>query len=238
MSATPPQSGEPVQQGDDPQRRARVARCRGWNASRAHQQAAGRARATAFTAEYQAAAGQRSFDAMSARFRAEAGLRPLSGAAVSAYVSPEQIRGALGRPLPGALQRIVHTAWRQGFGADVSYWLSPAGTMSGMGEGDPWDGSTEDFGPPLPPGTLFTQATALSDGDDSIGEPLLTDHTWQTFEPGWLVCQDCWQVAICPACLARAGEALDHPSAIAEVLRRLPQICCETHGSSHSTSAG
>lgn len=45
----------------------RRAQCRAWSADHAHQMAAGKTRAQAFTHEYQAAAGMAAFQSFSAR---------------------------------------------------------------------------------------------------------------------------------------------------------------------------
>jgi hypothetical protein len=60
--------------------------CQGWNAERAHQVRAGKARAQQFTTAHQRAAGQAAFTAFSARWRAAQGLAPLSAEAVGRYL--------------------------------------------------------------------------------------------------------------------------------------------------------
>ena len=50
----------------------------------------------------------------------------------------------------------------------------------------------------------------------------LDEHTWADLVPGWLVCDECWLVAICPVC---------QPDWWADaVITRLPHALCGTHG--------
>src|SRR5579859_2172168 len=86
--------------------RWRQLQCRGWNADPAHQQMAGMA----------------SWSAFSARWRAAGGLCPLSAAAVRKYVTPDLIRHPF-RPLSPELQQDIYRAWCAGMCAHVADWL-------------------------------------------------------------------------------------------------------------------
>src|SRR5690348_18414900 len=81
--------------------------CRGWNADLAHQQRAGMA----------------SWSAFSARWRASGGLCPLSAAAVRKYVTPEMIRHPF-RPVSPERQQEIYRAWCAGMVAGVVDWLA------------------------------------------------------------------------------------------------------------------
>lgn len=118
----------------------RRAQCQAWNADRAHQVAAGQARARGFTHAHQSAAGMTAFQAFSARMRASHGSPQLFPLAAAKYVEPDEI-GSFAGALPPALQAIIHAAWAAGNGWGVDHWL-----------GDP--------GERLPLGSLFAQ------GDD------------------------------------------------------------------------
>lgn len=111
-------------------------RCRAWNADRAHQRAAGQARAaTGFTHEHQEAAGHCSFAAFSARYRASQGLRPLSGEWVRRYVTPDMIR-LVARALSPEIQQRVWDAWvggdPRGVVALLDAWALEANTAEGV----------------------------------------------------------------------------------------------------------
>ncbi len=58
---------------------ARASQCRTWNATRAHQVAAGKAHAAQMTQDEPSAFGHAAFNAFSARFRAVQGLPPPLG---------------------------------------------------------------------------------------------------------------------------------------------------------------
>jgi hypothetical protein len=150
----------------------RSSRCRVWNADRAHQVAAGQARARAFTHAYQSAAGLASYAAFSARFRADHGSPPLNGDWVRRYVEPDQIRGPLGAALPLPLQEIIHAGWSAGIAYGIHYWLD-----------DPDDADLR----AVPVGSLF--------------DPEFAAHQWIATAPGWAMCQQCYLAAICPDCL-------------------------------------
>ncbi len=96
--------------------------CRGFNADRAHQVAAGRVRAGEFTPAHQSQAGQASFSAFSARWRAEQGLPPLSVEDARRYVRPALIRRN-GIPLEPALQQRIYRAWCAGYLFGVLRWI-------------------------------------------------------------------------------------------------------------------
>jgi hypothetical protein len=96
--------------------------CRHWNADRAHQVMAGKARARQFTPEYQSAAGQASYTAFSVRMRAQHGSPQLWPEAAAKYIAPAEIQ-FYGLTLPPPLQRIIHAAWCAGHGEPVTYWL-------------------------------------------------------------------------------------------------------------------
>jgi hypothetical protein len=102
---------------------SRAAQCRNWNATRAHQVAAGKARAAQMTQEERSAFGHAAFSAFSARFRAVQGLPPLSTAAAQRYLTPRDIR-RLGLPLAPDLAETIHRAWCAGHLLPVSAWLS------------------------------------------------------------------------------------------------------------------
>jgi hypothetical protein len=102
----------------------RSVQCHIWNADRAHQVAAGKARAAQFTPESQAAAGHASFAAFSARWRAEQGLAPLSAADAQRYVTLDMIRSLIGIPLAPALQKAIWRAWCFGLLLGDAVWLS------------------------------------------------------------------------------------------------------------------
>ncbi len=115
----------------------RRTRCRMWNADRAHQVAAGKARAKAFTSEYQSAAGSASFIAFSARMRAEHAGVQLFPQEAARYVQPADIRCPYG-PLPFVLQQCIHAAWAAGQGWGIDHWLAepderlPLGSLFGQ----------------------------------------------------------------------------------------------------------
>jgi hypothetical protein len=102
---------------------ARAAQCRTWNAMRAHQVAAGKARAAQMTQDERSAFGHAAFDAFSARFRAVQGLPPLSAAAARRYLAPGDIR-RLGMPIAPHLAETIYCAWCAGQLFPVSAWLS------------------------------------------------------------------------------------------------------------------
>ena len=102
---------------------SRAAQCRTWNALRAHQVAAGRARAAQMTLEERRAFGHAAFSAFSARFRAVQGLPPLSVDAAARYLTPQDIR-RLGLPLAPHVAETIHRAWCAGHLLPVSAWLS------------------------------------------------------------------------------------------------------------------
>jgi hypothetical protein len=99
-------------------------RCKQWNADRDHQRMAGKIRAQAFTSTYQAAAAHAQQTQFSAQWRAEQGLPPLSAEAVRRYLTPEMIRGPLGRPLDAVLQVRIYRAWCAGYLYGVPLWLN------------------------------------------------------------------------------------------------------------------
>lgn len=101
----------------------RALQCQEWNADSAHQLMAGKVRAQAFTREYQAAAAHAQQTQFSARWRAEQGLPPLSAAAVQRYLTPQLIRGPLGRALDADLQARIYRAWCAGYLYGVALWL-------------------------------------------------------------------------------------------------------------------
>lgn len=148
-----------------------VLRCQAWNADRAHQVMAGKARAKQFTTAHQSAAGVASFAAFAARFRAEHGSPPLNGQWVARYVTSEQVRGPMGIALPAPLQAIVHAAWCAGLPYGIDYWLD-----------DPDSPSLR----AVPLGSLF--------------DPAFGGHVWLARENGWAMCQDCALAAYCPFC--------------------------------------
>lgn len=123
----------------------RRAQCRAWNADHAHQVAAGKTRAQAFTHEYQAAAGMAAFQSFSARMRAEHGSPQLFPQAAARYVAPEQIGAFAGR-LPLPLQQIIHAAWAAGYGWGIDHWLGepdervPVGSLFALGDEHAWQG--------------------------------------------------------------------------------------------------
>jgi len=102
---------------------ARAAQCRMWNATRAHQVAAGKARAARMTQDERSAFGHAAFDAFSARFRAVQGLPPLSADAAARDLTPRDSR-RLGMPLAPHLAATIHRAWCAGQLFPVSAWLS------------------------------------------------------------------------------------------------------------------
>jgi hypothetical protein len=101
----------------------RAVQCRMWNATRAHQVAAGKARAAQMTQEERSAFGHAAFSAFSARFRAVQGLPPLSAAAAARYLTPHDIR-RLGLPLAPPLAETIYCAWCAGQLFPVAAWLS------------------------------------------------------------------------------------------------------------------
>jgi hypothetical protein len=104
----------------------RAVQCRAWNATRAHQVAAGKARAARMTQDERSAFGHAAFAAFSARVRAVQGLPPLSAAAAQRYLAPRDIR-RLGMPLAHItppLAETIHRAWCAGQLFPVSAWLS------------------------------------------------------------------------------------------------------------------
>jgi hypothetical protein len=119
--------------------------CLGWNADHAHQVRAGKARAQQFSTAHQQAAGFASFAAFSARWRAAQGLAPLSAEAAGKYLTPDQIRGPLGLPLPGEVQATIYRAWCAGVLVGVLAWC-------------------DDDPPPEPDGLWAAQAP-LPDGE-------------------------------------------------------------------------
>lgn len=85
---------------------------------------AGRVRAQAFTSAYQSAAAHAQQTQFSAQWRAEQGLPPLSAEAVRRYLTPQLIRGPLGRPLDAVLQARIYRAWCAGYLYGVPLWLN------------------------------------------------------------------------------------------------------------------
>src|SRR5690242_11198872 len=81
--------------------------CRGWNADAAHQQMAGMA----------------SWSAFSARWRASGGLCPLTPEAVRKYVTPDMIRHPF-RSVSPERQQEIYRAWCAGVVAGVVDWLT------------------------------------------------------------------------------------------------------------------
>jgi hypothetical protein len=152
-------------------------RCRAWNADRAHQVAAGKARARAFTPAHQSAAGLASYAAFSARFRADHGSPPLNGDWVRRYVAPDQIRGPLGAALPAPLQQIIFAGWCAGIPYGIAYWFDDPDAVDLRS---------------VPAGSLF--------------DPDFATHQWVAREPGWVMCALCYLAAICPACLPGGAD--------------------------------
>lgn len=204
--------------------------CQAWNADPAHQRAAGKARATGFTAASQSFAGSQAYSAASARWRAEHGLRPLDANAVRSYVVPGQIRDPLGQALPAALQRIIFDAWIAGFPHGVSFWLSSSREGEDAGGARDTDvvGKVDEAELPFPPGSLFAQGSPQTANDAALAA-----HDWQerVSDPGWLVCTSCWSVAICPAHLPAFADDPDFARL------RLAIIVCERHEKGHGDGA-
>lgn len=102
----------------------RSVQCHIWNTDRAHQVAAGKARAAQFTPASQAAAGHASFATFSARWRAEQGIAPLTAIDAQRYITPDMIRSLIGVPLSPVLQETIWRAWCAGQLLGVEAWLS------------------------------------------------------------------------------------------------------------------
>ena len=104
--------------------------CRGWNADLAHQQRAGMA----------------SWSAFSARWRASGGLCPLSAAAVRKYVTPEMIRGACGLLVSPERQQDIYRAWCAGVFAHVADWIAGEAPPDPEGLWAPMRGAANEVG--------------------------------------------------------------------------------------------
>lgn len=97
--------------------------CAAWNTDKAHQRAAGKARAARFTIEHQRAAGHASFSAQSAKWRAHQGLAPLDSESAAKYLTVEDVRH-LARPVAPAIAQAVYRAWCAGQLIGVAAWLA------------------------------------------------------------------------------------------------------------------
>lgn len=100
----------------------RAEQCRAWNASRAHQVLAGKARAAGMTYEERAKGGYASSAKQGAIWRAQQGLAPRR-VADAQLLTPEDIRTLSARPLSLELRQRILRAWRVGVLLNVGYWL-------------------------------------------------------------------------------------------------------------------
>ncbi len=100
----------------------RAEQCRAWNALRAHQVAAGKARAAQMTPEERAKGGYHSSAKQGVQWRAQQGLPPRRVSDVL-WLSHDDVRSITGETLaPETKQRILR-AWRAGVLLGVGYWL-------------------------------------------------------------------------------------------------------------------
>ena len=100
----------------------RAEQCRAWNASRAHQVLAGKARAAGMTYEERAKGGYASSAKQGAIWRAQQGLAPRL-VADAQLLTPEDIRSFSGQSLSHELRQRILRAWRAGVLLNVGYWL-------------------------------------------------------------------------------------------------------------------
>ena len=100
----------------------RAEQCRAWNARRAHQVAAGKARAAQMTPEERAKGGYHSSAKQRAQWRAQQGLPPRR-VSDGMWLTPEDVRTITGETLAPEAKRRILRAWRAGVLLAVGYWL-------------------------------------------------------------------------------------------------------------------
>lgn len=100
----------------------RAEQCRSWNVRRAHQVAAGKARAAQMTSEERAKGGYHSSAKQGAQWRAQQGLPPRRVHDVI-WLAPEDVRSITGETLAPETKRRILRAWRAGMLLAVGYWL-------------------------------------------------------------------------------------------------------------------
>lgn len=100
----------------------RAEQCRAWNARRAHQVAAGKARAAQMTPEERTKGGYHSSAKQGAQWRAQQGLPPRR-VSDALWLTPEDVRTITGETLAPETKRRILRAWRAGVLLAVGYWL-------------------------------------------------------------------------------------------------------------------